>query len=410
MVNLLIINVNIAGNSPQPIRFRELIKQWRAKVNITLITMNNYRDSDLDLDLEINVVKTEYSPLGRLFISKNNIATKHYITSKKSIKQRVRELIRMIWRASIFYRLMFPDKFIFEHRRILLEARKLRNEGQAFDAIIVSAAPFSMQRFGHKLRKFFPGAKLIYDAGDPFYGNTGLTLVKPLSTTFARLFELKHLPFFDHIVVPTLVLKEHYLKHYGEVLREDTVHVIDQGCRPIFCSLQPKICGSNDILRLLYAGGLYKELREPFELYKAVRAHNKASLRIFGNIHQDLLPEESESFFYGGSITPSELLNEYENCDITVFIDNKSGVQVPGKVLELIGIQRPILFIYYKVDSPTMNYLESYNAIVKCRNKVDDILAAIDEIAARYPTFDYENKLQNFTWPALAEKYLDIIK
>jgi hypothetical protein len=407
MKQILIINVNITGNSPQPIRIRELARHWQRSARVTILTMNNFEDHELDLDKNIRVVKTDYSPAGRLLISKNRIAFKQYIESKKTLKRRLRELMRKLWRASIFYRLMFPDKFIFEQGNIMAQARRLQKEGQAFDAVIVSVAPFSLQRLGRGLKKLFPGAALIYDTGDPFYGNTGLALVKPLSTTFARRFERKHLPFFDHIVVPTQALKEHYLHHFGDVLKDTGIQVIEQGYQPFFADVEARHSLHGGALRLLYAGGLYKGLREPFELYKAVREYGagRISLRIFGNIHPDLLPEENDRFYYGGSINPAELKKEYETCDATVFIDNKSGIQVPGKILELTGVQRPVLFIYDNPASPTMPYLEGYNAAVKCLNKAEDILAALQELTARYPSFNYENTKQNYSWPALAEKY-----
>lgn len=411
MKNILVINVNITGNSPQPIRIRELARHWQQSARVTIVTMNNFDDHELDLDPEIRVIKTEYSPAGRLLISKNRIAFKHYIEAKKTLKRRIRELMRKLWRASIFYRMMFPDKFIFEHSNIMAQVRRLHKEGQAFGAIIVSVAPFSLQRLGRRLKKLFPEASLVYDTGDPFYGNTGLALVKPLSTTFARRFERKHLPLFDRIVVPTQALKEHYLHHFGDVLKNTAIQVIEQGYQPFFSDVKARHSLHGGALRLLYAGGLYSGLREPFELYKAVReyASGGISLRIFGNIHPDLLPEENDRFYYGGSISPAQLLTEYENCDVTVFIDNKSGIQVPGKILELTGIRRPILYIYDNPASPTRDYVDETACTVKCRNNADEIRAALKEMTERYPSFNYENTMQNYSWPALAEKYLRLI-
>lgn len=409
MKHILIINVNITGNSPQPIRFRELARHWQKNARVTIVTMNNFDDHELDLDPEIRVIKTEYSPAGRLLISKNRIAFKHYIEAKKTLKRRVRETIRKVWRVSIFYRMMFPDKFIFEHRGIIRQLQKLQREGSQFDTAVLSAAPFSLQRLAGKIKRLYPGIACIYDTGDPFYGNTGLALVKPLSTTFTKRFERKHLPFFDRIVVPTQALKEHYLHHFGDVLKDTGIQVIEQGYQPFFSDVKARTSLHGDALRLLYAGGLYKGLREPFELYQAVReyASGRISLRIFGNIHPDLLPEESDRFYYGGSISPAQLLTEYENCDVTVFIDNKSGIQVPGKILELTGINRPILYIYDNPASPTRDYVDETACTVKSLNNAEEIRAALKEMTDRYPSFNYQNTMQNYSWPALAEKYFE---
>jgi hypothetical protein len=212
-------------------------------------------------------------------------------------------------------------------------------------------------------------------------------------------------------VVPTQALKEHYLHHYADVLTPEVVKVVEQGFQPLFAMVRPKSRKPGEVLKLLYAGGLYKELREPFELYRAVREYGagRISLRIFGNIHPDLLPEENDRFYYGGSISPAQLLTEYENCDVTVFIDNKSGIQVPGKILELTGINRPILYIYDNPASPTRDYVDETACTVKCRNNADEIRAALKKMTDRYPSFSYQNTMQNYSWPALAEKYLTLI-
>lgn len=408
---ILIINVNITGNSPQPIRIRELARHWQRSARVTIVTMNNFDDHELDLDPEIRVIKTEYSPAGRLLISKNRIAFKHYIEAKKTLKRRIRELMRKLWQASIFYRMMFPDKFIFEHKNIMQQIRNLKEEGLRFDTAVISAAPFSLQRLAGKIKRLYPGIRCFYDTGDPFYGNTDLGLIRPLSTVFAYRFERHYLPGFDRIVVPTRALKEHYLHHYADVLTPEVVKVVEQGFQPLFAMVRPKSRKPGEVLKLLYAGGLYKELREPFELYRAVREYGagRISLRIFGNIHSDLLPEENELFYYGGSISPAELQKEYENCDITVFIDNRSGIQVPGKILELTGINRPILYIYENPLSPTRDYVDETACTVKCRNNAEEIRAALKEITDRYSSFNYENTMQNYSWPALAEKYLTLI-
>ncbi|MHC1776982.1 MAG: hypothetical protein AB9834_16385 [Lentimicrobium sp.] len=370
--------------------------------------MNNFEDHELDLNPNIKVIKTEYSPIGRLLISKNYIAVKQYIESKKSLKQKVRELLRRVWRASIFYRLMFPDKFIFEHGKIMQEMKKLKQEQKQFDAIIISASPFSLLKLVRKIRKLFPEAKYIYDTGDPFYGNSGTELIKPLRTTFARRFEQRYLPDIDTLVVMSKALKSHYLRHFGDILNEKRIHVIDQGYQPFYNDFPAKGNRIPGEMKLLYAGGLYKGLREPYGLYEAIRNYNagKVSLRIFGNIHKDFLPEESERFYYGGSIESAQLYKEYQDCDATVFIDNKSGVQVPGKVLELTGIKRPILFIYDNPSSPTIEYIEGNLAIVKCRNNMSDISEALNKLDLHYDSFLYTETNKEYTWPRLADRYL----
>ncbi|MFC2116957.1 hypothetical protein ACFLTU_10810, partial [Bacteroidota bacterium] len=100
--------------------------------------------------------------------------------------------------------------------------------------------------------------------------------------------------------------------------------------------------------KLIYAGGLFKQFREPFELYKALKNLQKeVELDIFGNISQELLPYNAENIHYRGLVNNPELTNEYISSDCIVFIDNDNGFQVPGKILEIQEMNKPILILQH---------------------------------------------------------------
>jgi hypothetical protein len=408
MKELLIINVNIVGNNPQPIRIRNLVHEWQKSALITLVTMDNYGDEDLFPGENVTVVRTPFSRLGNVMISKNIIASKEYVEAKKTLKRRSRDIVRKAWRASIFYRLLFPDRYITELGNIVKQAGRLKKEGRNFDIVLISAAPFSLMKLGKKMKEFYPSATIMYDTGDPFYGNTTLLLVKPLRTVFAKRFERRNLAAYDLLVVPTQVLKDHYINYFGDVIDPSRIRVIEQGIEPAFSKISPKENLKSGEIRLMYAGGLYKNLREPFELYKAIEQYRACDLklRIFGNIYQDFLPAPGEHFYYGGSMGSEELLAEYNDCDATVFIDNLSGIQIPGKVIELLSIKRPILFIKGNPDSPTIPLVMGNHSVIMCENNALAICEGIDRLRESYGSFTYDDLPVNYFWPALAEKYL----
>src|SRR5690606_6134283 len=119
-------------------------------------------------------------------------------------------------------------------------------------------------------------------------------------------------------------------------------------------------------VKLIYAGGLYKKFREAFELYESVQEfRGHMQLDIFGNIPETLLPNQDHCN-YKGVINSQDLLNKYIESDCIIFIDNKSGYQVPGKVLEIQQFGIPILFIYSNENSPSLDYLFNDN-IIKVR-------------------------------------------
>jgi hypothetical protein len=160
---------------------------------------------------------------------------------------------------------------------------------------------------------------------------------------------------------------------------------------------------------LTYAGHLYLNGREPFELYKAIESLNKdLLLNVYGKFDSSLNPPKTKKFHYGGKVAKQELVAVYAQTDIIVFIDNKDTIQVPGKTLEVLALNKPILFIYYNDDSPTINYFKKFDGVYFVRNTMENIRDSISEIiSSRRCT--HERDLRDYSWDVLVTKLEPII-
>lgn len=407
MRKILIITVNIVNNSPQPIRFRNLIKGWQDQNEITVLTKDNVGTEE-KLDKKIKIVKVPYSTLGKLLISYPlKKANNNYYYFKKN---KIKSFLRDIWKKANINRLIFPDKYIFEYKSFKKNIIKILRE-EKFEVIIISAYPFSLLKLARPIKKYCHSeTKLVYDIGDPFYGNSIKFIMEPFHSILSKSYEKKYLKFIDNLVVISNAVRKHYLEVFGSSLKNAEINVIEQGIVPYNTK---KIIQENDTDKytFIYAGGFYQKLREPFELYKAFSQIDNLNikLKIFGNIYKTFLPDISnEKFYYGGSITQKEVMHEFSNSDIIVFIDNAYGIQVPGKILEVISVKKPILFIYENEDSPTFEFIKEYKGAVYSKNNSMSIKKAIFEIIERKDIFTYDYDLSMFYWENLASKYLNL--
>ena len=98
-----------------------------------------------------------------------------------------------------------------------------------------------------------------------------------------------------------------------------------------------------------------------------------------------------------------KLSNIYSDADVLVFIDNRDTVQVPGKTLEILATNKPILFIYYNDDSPTLQYIRGYDGIYFAKNNKEEISFALTKICLDNSVC-FNRKLEIFYWENLLKR------
>jgi len=305
---------------------------------------------------------------------------------------------------SILKRIVFPDLYLFRLRKYKAFLSHLFSSQHELD-IVLGCSPFSLLLLGSFVRKANPNGLLVADLSDPFSFNM-CNVTRPLHSRIARQIELACLPFFDHIVVLNEGIRDEYIVMYPSLAEKFVV--IEQGVDEGFVEKVQKVSNQtngNAIFTFLYAGGFYKNGRNPDELFKAIHAQvDICRLSVYGNIKKSLIPHGVGMIEYHRAIDKDRLAQVTTQADALVIMDNDYGYQVPGKTLETLSSGKPVLFIYNNEDSPTLKYVREANGVVWARNNADAIAAGIKKIV--YGEYDKPSFNQvAYTWEMMRSKY-----
>jgi hypothetical protein len=303
---------------------------------------------------------------------------------------------------------LFPDKYIFiikKYKSLIDRAFLLKN----YDYVILGLTPFSLYTLAPYIKIKHPGLSLICDLSDPFTDNAANKYWLPFWKYRVRKFEDNSLSFINKIIVLNPSIKALYVKTYKSLIAEN-IYVVEQGFNLREPTISPPFFKNK--IKLLYAGGLYSKFREPFELFKAIQGINnqKLELYLYGNIAAKFIPGNCSNIMYGGVLSQEDLFNKYNESQLLIFIDNNRGIQVPGKLFEVISQNKPVLFIYSNMSSPSMNYLKNSTNVFPVYNVASNIQSMIELILKKDLNSFAGTDVNNFTWERLSQKYLSIIE
>lgn len=397
MKKILIISRTIFENGPQPIRFNKFIRNWLGDSKITLLT---YSES-LPIHNEGLIDEIKIVTINKNFITKiiaPSVKVQNLSIEQKSNKKFLKRLFKLVR----FRKAFFPDVFLFSLPAFKKKIKYL-SKYEKYDVVIISAFPFSFQALGRYARKYLIDTKLIYDTGDPFYKNSSKTTQGLLHKSLSRVYENYMLKAFDYIVVPSNILMKHYINNFP-FLNKEKVKVIPQGIDRFIPESFAQKSGKNSFLSLIYAGRFYKGLREPFEFYKAADSFNNLLIDFYGDFVDEFKIKRDNIRFHS-SIKNNFLIDEYVQRDAIVFFDNKEGIQLPGKIFEILALKKPILFIYENLDSPALEIVKDFDFVIKTLNKKESIIKAIDQLIYPNKEYNFCFKINPYFWDNLALEY-----
>jgi len=410
MNRLLFVVRSFSGSGAQPIRFRQILNYLRTEFDVHVLELTHYKGGERK-DNGITVHSLEYTKAGRII---NRPATDFDNSSQSKVRKgKPLLLLKRFIRA-----ILFPDSLITEAPGLRREVLRLAGELKC-EAVTVSAFPFTtiicLKDIKQKL-----GIKTILDVGDPFYKNSKNGYVKDL---IARMFEKRYLKYTDILVVTNTLTRDHYLNSFPESLRPDQLRIIPMGVSETFLSAirksnnEENALGDKSQFSLFYAGQLYRRMREPFELYRAVTEITKddslpkVRLDMYGSFNKGFVAgfENSGSVFFHGHIRHENLPEIYRKADAIVFIDNAYGMQTPGKIFEIALTGKPVLFISDRKHSPAFEVIKDLDHFVVTENKSEKIISAIRRVIAG-TTGSHQPSLPagNFLWEARAAQYKQI--
>lgn len=292
---------------------------------------------------------------------------------------------------------LWPDSSVLilpKYKRAI----KLILKDKTYKTIIIQVLPNSLLLLPKYIKSLDNKLNVIVDLSDPVTTHLSFKSFTSQKQKYLYKLEKNSMKYIDTLIVLNKEIKEYYERNYNL----KTV-VIEQGIDEDFTS-SISLKNRNNKTSLIYAGQLYKGGREPYELYKAIEDFNsRVVLSVFGRFNKAFIPPKTDAFHYGGRLTRNELKKHYNYADIIVFIDNKNTIQVPGKALEVLALNKPILFIYYNQDSPTVEFFRDQPGIYYSEDNQFKIRSTIKKIIDDN-CFWYDRNLEQYYWENILKR------
>ncbi|MBJ2140797.1 glycosyltransferase [Delftia acidovorans] len=308
------------------------------------------------------------------------------------------------WIRSVLDTLVYPDTRSEWYPFALSKVRSLIKDNH-FDVVISSHEP-AVDIFIGKYAKQL-GIPWIIDMGDP--------LLTPYSPRWRRGLDLrverKVIREADHIwVTATSVLDLLRLRHGNDV--GEKISIIPQGF-PKY-ELERCVKKKSSKFHMVFTGNFYKDFRNPEKLASALKrivdvdflftivGDNYSFAPLFQGMDNVRILGKKDHFF---------CLNMQRESDILINIGNVQSFQVPGKIFEYLGAERPILHIRMSDNQDIgADIIEESCAGFSINNDVDLIEQAIRDLYQKWKddsldSFIIRNEevIKKHSWKSRAE-------
>ena len=150
-------------------------------------------------------------------------------------------------------------------------------------------------------------------------------------------------------------------------------------------------CPKSKDLRLSYLGDYHPMIRNLKPLYDACANRNGIKLTIAG--HGPQYPQCDNITILPR--IPQQQAQQIENdSDVIVCVCNLTGTMIPGKITYKASTNKHILVAIEDDNYEAMKaYLESYNRYILCRNTVESISAALEELRLKKEDYTTPDQL-----------------
>lgn len=261
-----------------------------------------------------------------------------------------------------------------------------------YDFIISSSDPKSSHLFVEKLLQeqgeFFMG-KWIQIWGDPFYDD--ITLPKNINKKKIFDEENRLISKADKIVYVSKLTLSRQQRRYSSNSLKMEYHPIPYNKEKI-----KKLANLNDkkVISVSYCGDYNSSVRDIMPLYEALKDMPNvkgiicggADIQLKDTKHITILPRQNYS-----------KIEEIEDqSDILVHLSNLHGSQIPGKLYQYSGTNKPILFILDGEKNQLLEDFKKYNRYVFANNDKESIKQGIKNILQYnkeyHPVQDFSKK------------------
>lgn len=345
-------------NSPRSFRASELVKELSNRGHEVHV-LCPYKGKEMeDFNEEFGIQYTELL-LPALLKKNSNIIIKL-----------IKWVLFKIGLSSYFY---FPT-YLYKNN-----VSKALQYFKDFDLLISVAIPHSIhwgvaegiENSQNKIAK-----KWIADCGDPFMGN-------PVTKRWSYLkkYEKKFCRMADFITIPTAKSLEAYYEEF-----RDKIKIIPQGFNFESRNDYLKKYQRNDPLKFAYAGRFYEKERDPGPFLSYLNSIEKEfEFHIYTKdekLVSKYVKDSGGRIIIHPFIPRQQLLKNLSTMDFLINFSNKSGVQVPSKLIDYYLTGRPILDLEYNFSPKVFNEFMNYkydNSLKICEVEKYNIKNVVDE-------------------------------
>ncbi len=298
---------------------------------------------------------------------------------------------------------LFEKKSIYDNLSgIVNHTNEVDLKDGNYDYIISSSDPKSSHLFVEKLLKeqgnLFHG-KWIQIWGDPFYDD--ITLPAGIDKNDVYKEEDRLISGADKVVYVSKLTLMKQQERYSAQAAKMEYHPIPYNKEII---TENQKLSEKECVTLAYCGDYGSNIRNILSFYEAVKEMNNVRTIIYGGTDLNLVEEPNMI------IKPRQPMSEVEKAeaesDILVHLSNLHGGQIPGKLYQYSGTNKPILFILDGDKEQLKNEFQRYDRYVFAENDKESIKEAIKGIIRESRNYQ---PVPAFSKKTIASKIVDFV-
>jgi hypothetical protein len=281
-----------------------------------------------------------------------------------------------------------------------------------YDVIYCHGDPFLTHIIAYLLKKKFKVPLVTY-IGDPrsfgaySKGRFVLRMLEPMCLGFA-----------DRVIVNCRETLDGFIHHFPALRRDKFTIITDGFDKDSYNAVPPEI---SDKFRIVYTGVFYKNSREPFEFFNALKQLDGSRIEavIAGTVPRDYIDYVSsiglsDRVSFLAHQPHSRVIALQKGASLLLVVGWGLGYQLPGKVFEYIAARRPILAIRCDDKDVASKLVLKCKRGVSVRNDAAEIASSIQNLYQLWQTgkldsaFDL-SELRQFDWSNLADNLEEVM-
>jgi hypothetical protein len=280
-------------------------------------------------------------------------STSTKVGAPASTRSKIGSLIKSAYRHTV-RQILWPDFAAFWYFSALKSAHKAIKKGRP-DVVVTVSLPYTGHLVGLALKRRY-AVRWVVDIGDPFSFMSETPLNNAAlfqSLNFRSESSVLHMA--DAIAVTTEGTRGEYLKCFPGLGPEKIVVI-----PPLFSPTKNEeasvpFFGDSKKIRLIFAGTLYRAIRNPQALLELFRSllltplGPKLELHFFGVVNDckpcfdsfgDLV---GTKIFLHGLVSRAKAVQAMKEATVLVNLGNSTAYQMPSKVVEYVMLGKPVL-------------------------------------------------------------------